>query len=365
MVKFSVLQLTHEDKDLWNEFVDINPYAHFYHLWEWGDIQCRTYANFRYYLAIKCGDDLVGILPLLLIKSSINKPISIPNKLVSLPFCEYGGPLVQDSSDLRQIKPALMRLSKTVIRLARRLSVDYIELRHPMKILSSDLSCSGFIASRRNVTFRIDLTKCESELWRNLKKDARNPIRRATKAGVKIKEVKADRVRQYYSLYLGAQKRHGSPPHSYTFFMNVYNAFRRKGLLQMFFATYDNRPIGGIMIFCFNGKTYDWNAVTDPKYRKLNPNNLLIWHVIKWARENNFKVLDLGRTRRETKGLYHFKRGWGGREMNLEDYLFFIRDVGIPNPAQMKYTYLSKLWSLLPVALTQRIGPKIVAEIGL
>lgn len=360
MVKFSVVQLTDDDKDLWNEFVTDNSYAHVYHLWEWGEVLCKTYNYQRYYLAVKCGEDIAGILPLLLIRSSI-----FADKLVSLPFCEYGGPLLEKFSDPSRARQTITMLIKVLTSLTRKSKIDYIELRHPPAPLASILASSGFKALRRYVTFKIDLTEGESELWRNLKKDARNPVRRAIKAGITIRNVKVDQVKQYYDLYLNAQKRHGSPPHSYNFFMNVYDSFKPKGLLQMLFAIYDGEPIGGIMVFCFDGKTYDWSAVTDPKYRNLSPNNFLLWHIIKWGKEKNFRVLDIGRTRPEARGMYHFKRGWGGLEVSLEDYLFLVRHVEIPDPTQGKYVYLSKMWSLLPVALAQRIGPKVINGIGL
>jgi len=164
---------------------------------------------------------------------------------------------------------------------------------------------------------------------------------------------------------LDGQRRRGSPPHSFAFFRNVYNLFKPQGLLRMLFATYDDKPIGGIMVFCFRDKAYDWNAVTHAEYRSLNPNNFLLWHIIEWAKSMNLKILDLGRTRPQDRGVYHFKRGWGGNQIDLNDYVFFIKHREIPDPTQNRYVYLSKIWSLMPMRLVELIGPKIIDGIGL
>lgn len=365
MTKFSVLQMTEDDKGLWNEFVTSTPNAYVYDLWEWGDVLCKTYNYNRYYLAVKCGKDVVGILPLIYIRSRI-----FGNKLVSLPFCEYGGPLVKEgvwrsTTDISVIKFTLKMLFRGLNELARKLNVDYIELRQPPSFLSVFFPSFGFTALQRYLTFRIDLTKNESELWRNLKKNTRYHVRKAIKAGIEIKDVDANHVEQYYSLYLKTQRRHGSPPHSYSFFTNLYKAFKPKKLLQMIIAVYDDKPIAGEINFLFNDIIYGWGSVTDRKYANLNPTSLLWWYMIKSGLENNYKILDLGRTRSEAKGICHFKSGWGGGKVRLQDYIFYMKDVEVPDPVQRKYVFLSKIWSLIPQALTQRVGPKIISKIGL
>ncbi len=359
MTKFSVLQMTEDDKGLWNEFVANTPNAYVYDLWEWGDVLCRTYNYERYYLAVKRGKDVMGIMPLIYIKSSV-----FANKLVSLPFCEYGGPLV-NSTDKSVIKLTLKMLFRGLNELARKLIVDYIELRQPPSFLSSFFPSFGFTVLQRYLTFKVNLTKNESELWRNLKKNTRYHVRKAIKAGIEIKDVDANHVEQYYSLYLKTQRRHGSPPHSYSFFKNIFNSFKPKGLLQMIVAVHNDKPIAGEINFLFNGIIYGWGSVTDRNYAHLNPTSLLWWYMIKSGLENDYKILDLGRTRLEAEGIYHFKSGWGSVKVRLQDYVFYMKDVGVPDPFQRKYVLLSKIWSLMPQALTQRVGPKIISKIGL
>ena len=348
-----------DDRDLWNEWVRSNPWASFYHLWAWGDVLCKTYRYRRYYIGAKQGDKIVGVLPLIYIRSRI-----FADKLVSLPFAEYGGPLLADSIESCDEKSALTALSERVSALAEGLGVDYVDLRQPRFPLALTVPTCVSKPLRRYVTFVLDLTKGESELWRSLDKKCRNAVRRARKVGVKIKNAAFDDVGQYYRLHLLTESRHGSPPHAEAFFRNVFDAFRREGL-RMTLALYDGQAIGGILAFSFGTKLYWFNNVLDRDYARLNPTNLLLWHLIEWGMQNDFETLDLGQTRPAETGTYSFKRGWSGREVPLENQVLMIKNAEVPDPLQRKYVILSRLWSMLPQVVVSQVGPSIISRIAI
>lgn len=360
MVEIFTLKSTDNNKNLWNQYVLSDPNASIYHLWEWGEVISKTYNHKKYYLTIQKDKDIIGIMPLIHIRSNL-----FANKLVSLPFCEYGGPLISTRLDPSITEHALKTLSKKLIMLTKISQIDYLELRQLSPVLSRLPSLTDFTICRKSLTFELDLTREEQVLWRNLEKRTRRAIEKALRAGVEVRDVDSNTLAQYYTLYSKTQKRHGSPPHSYDFFKNIYATFKSKERLQMLLATYKRKPIAGRMVFCFNGKIYCWNSVLDKKYASLNASNLLLWHIIRWGTKNKFKILDLGRTRIEDRGVYLFKRGWGGKRKILKDYAFFSRKKQIPDPFQRKYIFLSNLWSLLPETVTKKIGPGIISSIGL
>lgn len=359
MAKLSLVQLSDGSKDLWNDFVSSNPHAYVYHLWEWGDVLCKTYNLGRWCLAVKEDQRIVGVLPIFYVRGLL-----FADKLVSLPFCEYGGPLLCVRSDQSKSETVLRMFMKNLFRLAEKLRIDYVELRQPAAF-STFFPSVGFTVLKRYVTFRIDLTKGESEIWRGFDGRTRRHVKKAMRVGTDVTDVNVDSLPYYYDLYLMTQKRLGSPPHSYAFFRNIYDDFVSKGLLRMLLAVHKGKPIAGLMVFCFNNQLYWWNNVLDRKYSSLDSTNLLLWHVIRWGVKNNFKVFDLGRTRPQNTGVYHFKNGWGGRKIGLKDWIFLVRDVQIPDPLQRRYVLLSKLWSLLPRHLTRKIGPNVTNQIGL
>jgi len=341
------------DACLWNKFVNMNSYATPYHLWEYGKSLSLAYGYKRFYLIAKEDEEIVGILPLIQVKSLL-----FYNKLISLPFCEYGGQL----SESKYIAKSLWEMA---IEVAKKLKVDYIEIRNPNSIPN----INGYHKIQRYVTFEIDLTKSKESLWRNLDKKTRNAIRKAMENGVEVEEVKNENdLKLYYKLYLKTQKRHGSPPNSFKLFYNIYRQLQPMGIMRILLAKYQGKTIGGIITFHLNGIIYWWGNVTEPNYRHLNPTNLLLWKVIEWGNENNFKIFNLGRTRKGTS-IYHFKDGWGGKEVIIQDYVYFLNgkmNCGkLPDPNQGKYRFLSIGWSLLPTAFTEKLGPKIISKIGL
>lgn len=351
-----VEQLSEDDKDLWNEWVSSHPESHFYDLWEWGDVLSRTYNYQRFYFAVKSNEGVVGVFPLVHIRGRI-----FESKLVSLPFCEYGGPLLSNSSKPSTVDAASKLFLKVIRNLMSKLKTDYVEVRQP----SVPLSTYGFFPIQRYLTFRVKLSDGEAQVWRNMNKKCRNAIRKSAKSGVKILTADKTHLKYYYSLYLDTEKRHGSPPHSEALFINIFDALKEKGLAQIMLAIYDGRAIGGVIAFCFNGKMYWWNNVTDRKYGSLNPTNSLLWHIIQWGARNSFTMFDLGRTRYETRGIYDFKNSWGGERCALEDYVLATKKVKLPDPFQRRYMYLSKMWSKLPFIVAQQMGPSIIKEIGL
>ena len=209
------------------------------------------------------------------------------------------------------------------------------------------------------------MTHSAEELWGILDKKTRNATKKAMKKGVKVMEAKSEEeLEGYYKLHLETAKRHGSPPHAFGFFQNTLNKFQRQGMVKMLLAQSEGKLISGITVLLWNDTIYWKNNVTDTKYRSLNATNLLLWHTIKSGANEGFKVFDLGRTRPNT-GVHHFKKGWGGQEVRLDDYMHFLKRATVPpDPNQRKYVLLSKLWSLVPTATSRYLGPRIISGIA-
>jgi len=346
---------------MWNLLLENNPYASAYLLWEYGEALCQTYQYNRHYLVSDSASNAVGALPLMHIKSRL-----FGNRLISLPFCEYGGPVLKPDLNRKEAADTWKCLMNATMNLANQLGADYVELRQP-SLSDSMLRENGFNNLQSFVTFRIDLSKGEKGLWDSLDKKTRNAVRKAQKSKLDIEYVEEPKqLKEYYALYLKTQKRLGSPPHSFKLFQNLFSTFSTIHKMRMILAKYNSMPIAGITVFSQGDTIFWWNNVSDAEHRSLNPTNLLLWHTMKWATENRYKVMDLGRTRKPST-IYDFKGGWGGEEKPLKDYVRFLSSnkKSLPDPSQRKYILLSACWGLLPIAATKRIGPHIVRGIGL
>jgi len=346
----------------WNTLVKESLHTGFYHLWEWGEVLFSTYGHRRYYLVAKRNGDLIGAFPLIYVKS-----ILFGNRLISLPFCEYGGPFVHRALSSEEKAQVIDKLLSATGRLATSLGVKYVEIRGPSSKVAVDiLRNRGYAGFQRYVTFRINLADPVEVLWRNLDRKTRNTTKRAMKREVEVVQAKkVEQLKAYYALYLELQKRHGSPPHAFALFQNLFEAFHRKGRMKIMLAEYRGEPIAGNMTFHWSKMIYWSGSVTDIEHRHFNPTNLLVWKTIEYESEDGNKLFDLGRTRTNT-GIHHFKKGWGGKETKLSDYMRFSRNVKMPpDPSQRKYEFLSKFWSLIPVSASSRLGPRIISGLAL
>ncbi|HEU5322339.1 MAG TPA: hypothetical protein VFX28_16155, partial [Methylomirabilota bacterium] len=81
----SVQRLADADK-AWDRFVERHPLATVAHLGGWGRVAGRAYGHEAIYLAAAADGEVVGVLPLVLVRSRL-----FGRRLVSMPFLDYGG----------------------------------------------------------------------------------------------------------------------------------------------------------------------------------------------------------------------------------------------------------------------------------
>jgi hypothetical protein len=100
------------------------------------------------------------------------------------------------------------------------------------------------------------------------------------------------------------------------------------------------------------------------EYRSQCPNNLLYWRIIEHGIESGRASLDFGRST-PNEGTYHFKEQWGAKPEPL--YWEYVMRGGaeLPNlsPANPRYRAAINVWTRLPLAVTNFIGPHIVRSI--
>ena len=110
-----------KDQARWNEFVHSAPEGTFFHLAEWRDVLREAFGHRSYYLLAERDGQICGVLPLALVSSLL-----FGRALISTPFCVYGGIVAADPD-------AHQALTDEACALARRLKVDYMELRNRRK----------------------------------------------------------------------------------------------------------------------------------------------------------------------------------------------------------------------------------------
>ena len=104
-------------ENTWNDYVDHHPLATSAHAAQWKRLIERVFGKECHYLQAVAGDKLVGVLPLVHMRSRL-----FGNFMVSVPYVNYGGVLA-DSAEVSQL------LLREASRLATSLGAGSVEYR--------------------------------------------------------------------------------------------------------------------------------------------------------------------------------------------------------------------------------------------
>src|SRR3989344_6836235 len=331
--------------DRWNEIAESNE-SSVYHLGQWGELLNMVHGHKLVYL-----EEEKGIFPLAFVKSLI-----FGNRLISLPFADYGGPCAADEETIGKL---ILRAEAA----AEKLKVDFLEVRTPAEESFGSLENRGFARREDYCTFIVDLRVGKEILWQGIGVKNRNMVRLAERDGLKISFCsKPSDLEIFYELYLKTMKRIGSPPHPYSFFQAIWKLFYPQRVLIPLISA-GERPVASGMFFLHQKTIHHAYSCSLPgKPLTGGANNFLLWRIMEWALESGFYSLDLGRTRPEA-GNFLFKKRWGGKLVSMPYfYKFYKRQLA--QRQEIQYQKLSEFWAnYLPKFIADRIGPWLIKQI--
>ena len=329
------------DARLWDEFVESQPQASGYHAWGWRTVFERAFRHEAIYLMARRGDSIVGVLPLVAIKSLL-----FGRTLTSLPFVNYGGVVASDE----RIGQALVDAATDV---ARRLRCEHVELRHVERRFPA-LPCK-----RHKVAMLVQVSDAG---WARLDKKVRNQIRKAQKSGLTTERGGAELLGDFYEVFARNMRDLGTPVYSKVLFEEVLREFPQRAVVHI--VRHEGTAVAAALTYRTGGALEMPWASSVRDYNTLCPNHLLYWDVIQSAAEGGCARVDLGRST-PGAGPFLFKEQWGARPVSLHwEYSLVARDA-LPDtsPANPKYAAMIALWKGLPLSVANRIGPPLVRQI--
>lgn len=198
----------------------------------------------------------------------------------------------------------------------------------------SEFIKSGY-SSEKFVTLATDLDVSIDDLWKNVKKNARNDVTKAQRENIEIKQIKTKEELKEFKLLDEKWARtkgihHENPLLNFNKDWNDLKA----GIQKFFVAMKDAEVLSGIRLGCFNGIAYTHQVLNT--YAKIGnvSGPLLTWYVLKWAKESGMRIYDfsggnatpkntqdLKNYQEQWNSLFAYKRKWGGMEY---PYFHFI-----------------------------------------
>lgn len=341
------------DSSRWDAFVEKHQDASPYHLWAWKEAIEEAYAHKGYYLVAEENGEIVGAFPLIHMQFPF-----LSNQLVSLPFCDIGGCLV-NSPETENL------LVNEAISVGVDLQVNTIDIREqssqiPSANRQTSVSCD-------KVRMLLELPQSSEILWEKFKSKLRSQINRSSKNGLVFTWGNHDSVDQFYDVFSSNMRDLGSPVHAKGWIQAVlsyYGDAARMGLVHK-----EGKAIGcGIILMTQKKVCIPW-ASTLREYNNLSPNMLLYWSFLQYAADSGHDRFDFGRST-PGEGTYKFKAQWGAEPQALYWHTVYLSGQPTPNESAAgnlsgNRERLASLWARLPLWAANSLGPLVRRNISL
>lgn len=339
------------DSVCWDDYVHVHPEATPYHLAAWGRAVRNTYDFGCCNLLAEDEGHIVGILPLVAMKSPLGRV-----DYISLPYCDVGGVL----ADNRETEAALVLVG---LEAARKETAGRLELRG--ELAEDLLTTRGHViqSSSNKVRMLLELPGSSEALWSNFKSKLRSQISKAEKNGLEF-TCRSEWIDEVYSVFASNMRDLGSPVHARKWFMEIVSQFGGNATVGVVYHMH--RAVGaGIILRAGRKVSIPW-ASTLRDYNRLGPNMLLYWGLLKQAVDSGAVLFDFGRST-PGEGTFRFKSQWGAIATPLTWHTIPVADK-LLKPASGSIRIrelLAGTWRRLPLPLTRAIGPMIRKYISL
>lgn len=332
----------------WDEYVLSHPEHSPYHLSAWGLSVVKTYKHPVLFVTAYSQHKIVGVLPL--------SVFSIPMKgkfLCSLPYCDLGGCLANDS----HIK---LQMEEYSVKLKSQFKASHVEIRERSQT-------KEHVTSRRNkkVSMLLSLPASSEQLRISFKSKLRSQINKAEKNGLQYELGRSfEYVNDFYQVFSQNMHRLGSPVHSLDWFWSIVQNYDKKCLISLIKS--EGKVVSaGLILFTDKQVCIPW-ASTLSDYNHLSPNMLLYWSLLKFSTEHGCENFDFGRST-FNEGTYRFKAQWGATP-TLLNWRELERDEADIQPVTSSSNIravIESTWRKIPLSLANVIGPVIRRYISL
>lgn len=328
----------------WDAYVAAHPAASHYHQSAWRTLIDREFGQRTYNLTAVSGADIRGVLPLVRLKSRL-----FGDFMVSMPYLNYGGVIADDDAARDALLDAAFALGTET-------GVSHIELRHAV----SDMR--GMPVREDKVAMILELPETIDALGQAIGSKRRSQVRRPLRENPQIHVGGAELVPVFYAVFARNMRDLGTPVYARSFFEAMCAQFPKDARIVA--ITIGDRPAAAAFLIGHREQLEIPWASTVRDFNNISINMLLYWEVLRYAIDAGYRRFDFGRSTVDA-GTYRFKKQWGAEPLPLH-WHYWLRDGGeLPklNPDNPKYRAAISAWQRLPLAVANRLGPRLVRNL--
>jgi serine/alanine adding enzyme len=329
--------------DRWGRFVATAEGSTFCHLAGWREIMTDVLGHEAIYLAAENpGQTWRGVLPLVRVRSILG------HYLVSLPFLNDGGPLGDDAARLQLVEHAVAE--------ARQSGATLLELR-------SRGAVSGPVTpSHRKISVHLAMPESIDELWtKTFRAKLRSQVRRPTKDGMTARCGPAE-LAPFYDVFARNMRDLGTPVLPRAFFERIAAVFGDRVVFATVYTT-EGMPAAAACCLVWRDELEVTWASSIRELNRLSPNMLLYARLMEEAIGRGVRLFNFGRCTPDGP-THRFKQQWGGDDVPLP-WAYWSRSgaAGTPSPDRPLFRVATAVWSRLPMAIANRLGPVLARQL--
>ncbi len=293
----------------WRSFVEEHPTGNVFHTPEMFQVFGRTKGHQpELWVAAKDGRALALLLPVqITLMSRLLRPFT--TRAVA-----YGSVLCTPGAEGQE---ALALLLQTYTQEVNGAPL-FTELRNLSNIetVQPILREHGFVYED-HLNYLVDLGRPPEAVFQSIGRRTRKNLRRALRRGeVVIREVnQREQVTLCYELLRRTYASAKVPLADRSLFEAAFDILHPRGMVKFLLARVGDVYIAGSVELVYKDTIYGWYGGMDRSYSRYMPNELLMWHILKWGAESGCKVYDFGGAGRpdEEYGVRDFKAKFGGQ----------------------------------------------------
>lgn len=329
---------TGEVEDRWNGYVQRQANCCHYHLFGWKRVIEDVYQHDCVYLLATERGEPVGTLPLAFVQSRL-----FGNSVTSLPFVDVAGAVADQPETCERLRAQAFEAA--VLRRAA-----YLELRQAVPLAGAHRNDT----EKRSLT--LPLRPSEEAQWQALPPERRNRVRKAEREGLKADISGPDGLEAFYKVWCHNMRDLGSPAHSRRWFETVFSTFPDDVRVLL---VRDGDSVVGAAILVVYKRTLSvpWVSSLRSAFSR-HPNDLLYWESIRYAIACGCTTFDFGRSSAGS-GNHAYKTRWGALDQPIHWQYWSVdgRSGRLPGRDHRSLELATRIWTWLPVAIANRLGP--------
>jgi len=311
------VQLTPDFSEVWDKLVYASDDAWLYHLYDWLQLTENIWDLESKSFLVEHDGEIVGVFPLQIHKKS---------RVLRSLFMGTGGAAVANTVDQAFRNKVMKGIYEHAEEIAHEIRAPSIEIYLPPLAKSSLKNRWGinplvryFYEDISTHTWMVNLTRNGDDIFVRLSKDARQSIKRALKAGYRVRELQSPyEIDEYYRVHCETYHRTGVNPHPEAYFQGIYEHVCKKGCAKIWKALEPNgSPVAFEIIGLFKEGAVYWAGCCETEHLDSGVNYLLQYNSMLWAKSNGAKWFENGEAfpnirGGKLRGLTTFKEKFGG-----------------------------------------------------